>query len=186
MNCALTIMATGYSCIRRFLCLFNLLIWVSVPLWRHLSGKPHSFVTFQLTGSCILGIGIWLFVSYDTYARILPSYHLFSADNLAIFIGALTFLVAFCGCCGSWFQSKCLLVTYLGAIIFIMVIEIILGAACFAFQSQISQTLQAELLEGIEQRYYLNDTNGILSTWDHIQSNFHCCGVNNHTDWFVY
>lgn len=164
MNATLTIMATGYTCIRRFLCLFNLLIW--------------------FTGSCILGVGIWLYLSYDTYARILPSYHILSADNLAIFIGSLTFIVAFCGCCGSWFQNKYLLILYLGSIIFIMIVEIILGIVCFTFQTQISQTLQSELLDGIGQRYFLNDSNGIKSTWDHIQTNFHCCGVNNHTDWY--
>ena len=65
-----------------------------------------------------------------------------------------------------------------------MVVEIILGIICFAFQAQISQTLQSELLNGIEQRYHLNDSNGIKSTWDHIQQNFHCCGVNNYTDWY--
>ncbi|OTF82434.1 Tetraspanin-like protein [Euroglyphus maynei] len=138
----------------------------------------------KLAGSCLLGIGIWLYVSYNTYARILPSYHLLSADNLALFIGAITFLVAFCGCCGSWFQSKCLLVVYLSSIIFIMIVEILVGLICFIFQSQLSQTLQSELLSGIQERYSFNDTNGIQSTWDHIQSNFHCCGVNNYTDWY--
>lgn len=138
----------------------------------------------KLAGSCLLGIGIWLYVSYNTYARILPSYHLLSADNLALFIGTITFLVAFCGCCGSWFQSKCLLTVYLSSIIFIMIVEIFIGILCFIFQTQISQTLQSELLNGIQLRYSLNNTNGIQSTWDHIQTNFHCCGVNNYTDWY--
>lgn len=65
-----------------------------------------------------------------------------------------------------------------------MVVEIIIGILCFVFQAQISQTLQTELLSGIQHRYLLNDTNGIQSTWNHIQSNFHCCGVNNYTDWY--
>ena len=137
-----------------------------------------------MTGSCILGIGVWLYVSYDAYARILPSYHILSADNLAVFVGTITFLIAFFGCCGSWFQSKCLLITYLSSIIIIMLLEILIGVVCFIFQSQISLTLQSELLNGIQHRYSLNDTNGIKSTWDHLQSNFHCCGVNNYTDWY--
>lgn len=142
------------------------------------------FVPSQLAGSCILGLGIWLYVSYNTYARILPSYHILSADNLAILVGGVTFVVAFCGCCGSWFQSKFLLVVYLSSIILIMVAEVIVGVACFLFQTQISSTLQSELLSGIHNRYLLNDTNGIQSTWDHIQNRFHCCGVNNYTDWY--
>ena len=38
MNATLTIMATGYTCIRRFLCLFNLLIWVRIP-----HPHPHQY-----------------------------------------------------------------------------------------------------------------------------------------------
>lgn len=137
-----------------------------------------------MAGSCILGIGIWLHVSYDTYARVLPSYHLLSADNLAIGVGALTFAVAFCGCCGSWFQSKCLLSVYLIAVITIMIIEILLGVVCFVFQNQIGDTLQSELLNGIQHHYNHNDTHGIRSAWDQLQEKLHCCGVNNHTDWY--
>lgn len=65
-----------------------------------------------------------------------------------------------------------------------MIIEIVIGLLCFVFQTQLSQTLQSELLNGIQERYSLNDTHGIQSTWDHIQSNFQCCGVNNYTDWY--
>lgn len=179
MNATLTIMATGYTCIRRFLCLFNLLIWLS--------------------GSCLVGIGLWLTLSYDTYARILPSYHLLSADNLALAIGALTFFTAFCGCCGAWFQSKTLLTVYLATVILIMVVEILLGAVCFAFQTQLGATLQSELLDGIQHRYQAaamegngsssssssgGGEQGFRSTWDHLQTHFRCCGVNNYTDWY--
>lgn len=65
-----------------------------------------------------------------------------------------------------------------------MVVEIVIGVLCFLYQSQISATLQTELLNGIQHRYSVNNTNGISSTWDHIQSGFHCCGVNNYTDWY--
>ncbi len=202
MNATLTIMATGYTCIRRFLCLFNLLIWVSIPHphphhYPSSSNTTSSPLQTQLSGSCLVGIGLWLTLSYDTYARILPSYHLLSADNLALAIGALTFFTAFCGCCGAWFQSKTLLTVYLATVILIMVVEILLGAVCFAFQTQLGATLQSELLDGIHHRYQAaamegngssssssGGEQGFRSTWDHLQTHFRCCGVNNYTDWY--
>lgn len=133
----------------------------------------------------MLGIGIWLTVSYDTYARILPSYHILSADNLSIIIGCLTFFVAFCGCCGAWFQNKCLLTTYLVSIVILMLLEITVGTLSFAFRRQLSRTLREELLDGIQNKYFLDDSNGVRTTWDQIQTNFNCCGVNNYTDWYT-
>ncbi|CAG2173124.1 unnamed protein product [Oppiella nova] len=160
---SVSVMATGYTCIRHFLCFVNLLFWV--------------------LGSCVLGVGVWLTISYETYARILPSYHMLSADNLAIAVGCLTFFVAFCGCCGAWFQNKCLLTTYLVSIVILMVLEITVGTLSFAFRRQLTNTLREELLDGIRDRYVLDDSNGIRGTWDQIQMNFDCCGVNNYTDW---
>jgi tetraspanin-9 len=157
-------MATGYTCIRHFLCFINLLFWI--------------------LGSCILGVGIWLTISYETYARILPSYHILSADNLAIIVGCFTFLIAFCGCCGAWFQNKCLLSTYLTSIVILMILEITVGTLSFAFRKSLTHTLRQELLDGIQDRYLLDDSNGIKTTWDQIQLNFNCCGVNNYTDWY--
>lgn len=70
-----------------------------------------EFTMFQITGCGLLGVGIWLRVSYEGYTSLLPQYSLMSADALLIGIGAVSFVLAFFGCCGSWFQSKCLLIT---------------------------------------------------------------------------
>lgn len=66
---------------------------------------------FQLTGCALLSIGVWLRVSYEGYATLLPQYALLSADIVAIIIGALTIVLSFFACCGSWLQSRCLLIT---------------------------------------------------------------------------
>jgi len=66
---------------------------------------------FQLCGCGILGVGIWLRLSYAGYAQLLPRYSMISADSLCIAVGVIVFIVAFFGCCGSWFQSRCMLIT---------------------------------------------------------------------------
>ena len=137
-----------------------------------------------MLGCCILSIGIWLHVSWETYARILPSYHVLSADNLAIASGALMVLIGFCGCCGSWFQSKCLLISYLTVIVTIMLLEITAGALGYFFRHSIRDTLHTELMDGLKYRYSLNDTNGMKVTWDQVQRTFNCCGVDNYEDWY--
>jgi hypothetical protein len=155
---------TGYTCIRYLLCSVNLFFWV--------------------LGCCILSVGIWLNVSLESYVRMLPSYHLLSADNLSIFAGVLMLGIGFCGCCGAWFQNKCLLGTYLTAIVAVMLLEVAAGTLGFVFRSGIKSTLRQELMAGVRERYALDDNNGLLSTWDQIQVKFNCCGVDEHSDWY--
>ena len=191
---------TGYTCVRHVLCGINLFFWVSVclcstnqlvPDSRNHSGSDCTLFVFhcfhplnQVLGCCILSIGIWLHVSWETYARILPSYHVLSADNLAIVSGALMILIAFCGCCGSWFQSKCLLISYLTVIVAIMVLEITAGTLGYFFRHTIKDTLHMELADGLKFRYSINDTNGMVVTWDQVQTTFNCCGVDSYRDWY--
>ena len=65
-----------------------------------------------------------------------------------------------------------------------MILEITVGTLSFAFRKSLTHTLRQELLDGIQDRYLLDDSNGIKTTWDQIQLNFNCCGVNNYTDWY--
>jgi tetraspanin-9 len=64
----------------------------------------------QLSGCGLLGAGLWLRLAYEGYTALLPQQSVLSADNLLIGIGVAMFVVAFFGCCGSWFQSRCMLV----------------------------------------------------------------------------
>jgi tetraspanin-9 len=59
----------------------------------------------------MLGVGVWLRLSYAGYAQLLPKYSMISADSICIAVGVVVFVVAFFGCCGSWFQSRCMLIT---------------------------------------------------------------------------
>jgi hypothetical protein len=69
-------------------------------------------------------------------------------------------------------------------IVILMILEITVGTLSFAFRKSLTHTLRQELLDGIQDRYLLDDSNGIKTTWDQIQLNFNCCGVNNYTDWY--
>ncbi|XP_055948418.1 tetraspanin-9-like isoform X2 [Argiope bruennichi] len=128
---------TNFSCVRKSLCCINLLFWV--------------------LGCGILGIGIWMHLAYQGYSKLL-SHQALSGDSLVIIAGVLTFLLGFLGCCGSWFQNKCLL-------------------------RMVGAVLQDELLTGLQTRYTTNNIHGLKTTWDHIQEQFHCCGVKSYRDW---
>ena len=58
-----------------------------------------------------MGAGLWLRLAYSGYATLVPQYSFVSADTIFLAGGCLTFVVAFFGCCGAWFQSRFMLIT---------------------------------------------------------------------------
>ncbi|KAK8750319.1 hypothetical protein OTU49_014777, partial [Cherax quadricarinatus] len=155
---------TGYTCVRHTLCVLNTFMWV--------------------VGCSMLGAGIWLRLAYGGYASLLHQYSAVSADSLCLAAGVITFVLAFCGCCGSWFQSGCMLVTYFSLVVVVFTLQLVAGTLAFVFRGEVSATLVGELQAGIRRSF--NDTaeDAVALTWNHLQTQFHCCGVEGPDDWF--
>ncbi|KAK0180752.1 hypothetical protein PV327_003103 [Microctonus hyperodae] len=156
---------TGYTCIRHVFCSLNVLIWLS---------------------ACgLLGIALWLRLANTGIANLAPQYNFTSADLILFAIGCVTFIIAFFGCCGAWFQSRFMLITYFSLVIMLFLAEFMIGALAFVFRENVSRTLKDELLFGIHNHYNITREPGTLpALWDHIHQGLHCCGVRDYTDWF--
>uniref|UniRef100_A0A182TEZ4 Tetraspanin n=1 Tax=Anopheles melas TaxID=34690 RepID=A0A182TEZ4_9DIPT len=164
-----TMGSTGYTCIRRTFCSFNILIW--------------------LCGSGFLAIGVWLHFAFPGYATLLPDHAVLSADCMFITVGVISFVIAFFGCCGSWFQSRCFLVIYFTLVVLLFLSEFLLGSLAFVFRGGIGRMLTQELKYGIEKHYNVSDRGGFLtpsvaSIWDNLQVDLQCCGVSSYEDWY--
>lgn len=155
---------SGYTCVRRTFCWLNLFFWI--------------------IGCGILGVGVWLHLAYGGFAKLFPTYRVLSADSLCMTAGVLTFLVGFLGCCGSWFESKCLLVIYFIIVVLVFLLEFTAGTLGFAYRKHIREMLQEELKAGIKEKYTHNNDIGLKNTWDQIHFKFECCGVKEYTDWY--
>ncbi|XP_046394370.1 tetraspanin-9 [Ischnura elegans] len=157
---------SGYTCVRHTFCSINVLLW--------------------LMGCGVLGVGVWLHLAHGGYASLAPQFAVASADAILITAGVVAFVVAFFGCCGAWFQSRCMLITYFSLVVFMFLVEFLLATVAFVFRESLGRTLRDELKYGIEHHY--NDSqsapNGLHHIWNHIHNEFHCCGVNNYEDWY--
>lgn len=156
---------TGYSFIRYTFCTLNVVIW--------------------LAGCAILGVGIWLYLAYGGYATLLPSYSALSADSLCIAAGVVTFVIAFLGCCGSWFQNKCLLITYFLLVAVMFALEFTAGTLAFLYKEGVSDALKEELKTGIRLYYLADGEQGFTESWDRFQKLHFCCGVMAPSDWYA-
>ncbi|XP_023012078.1 tetraspanin 5D [Leptinotarsa decemlineata] len=158
---------SGYTCIRLVFCWVNVLFWIS--------------------GCGLLGVGLWLRIAYEGYASLLPQYALLSVDSLAIAFGTITFVFSFFACCGSWFQNRCMLITYFTLVVLMFLAEFILGSLAFVFRDGLRHTLREELQNGLMHHYNMtsNGPNSLVQIWDNIQIKFGCCGVRNYEDWYM-
>lgn len=69
------------------------------------------FISLQLCGCGLLGVGIWLSVSQGNFATFSPSFPSLSAANLVIAIGTVIMVTGFLGCLGAIKENKCLLLS---------------------------------------------------------------------------
>nr|KAG5688156.1 hypothetical protein BaRGS_028449 [Batillaria attramentaria] len=99
---------------------------------------------------------------------------------LLIVVGVLIFIIAFFGCMGALKENYCLTMTFavLLGIIFIMMIAG--GIAAYVLQDDIEAEVSKTLLDA-EQNY--NTSGGVQKSWDLLQRDFNCCGVNSSSEW---
>ena len=70
-----------------------------------------AFLSLQLCGCGLLGVGIWLSVSQGNFATFSPSFPSLSAANLVIAIGTIVMVTGFLGCLGAIKENRCLLLS---------------------------------------------------------------------------
>lgn len=159
-------------------------------------------------------MGLWLHLSNQGYATLYPNHLGLSAEYLFILIGAMSIVISFFGCCGSFFESRCCLIIvshsskqlllsfinlyftifphalkYFSLIIILFLSEFIVGALVFVFRSGISRALTMDIKDGIVKHYNTTDRGGMVSPsvsaiWDKVQVDLQCCGVNSYEDWY--
>ena len=69
----------------------------------------EAYLSFQLSGMALAGLGGWIRYKSKDYDTILGAKGLETPANFLIAAGAIVFLVAFFGFCGACKENKCLL-----------------------------------------------------------------------------
>lgn len=153
----------GYACTRYSFFFFNILFWI--------------------LGCGSLGVGVWLYVvktEYETLTSV--DYGALSAAGLCIAAGSAVVVIGFVGCCGAWVESRCLLLTYFVFVVVVFIVELTSGVLGFLYRDEVTETVRHEMF------LHLNGKRAPLEndirTWEQLQTQFSCCGVDSFEDWF--
>ncbi|XP_049866838.1 CD63 antigen-like [Pectinophora gossypiella] len=150
----------GMSCVKYLLFCFNLL--------------------FAITGLIILIVGIKAEVKAHPYIDLTDEAFYTSAPMVLIIIGVIVFIVAFFGCCGAVKENHCMIVTFSAFLLIIFVAELAVGIAGYLKRDDLEASVVRHLNETISK--YPTDKD-VQNTFDILQTDLNCCGINNASDW---
>jgi CD63 antigen len=139
-------------------------------------------ILFILAGCILIGFGAWSQVDAKDFLNFLGDNYVNTPIFLMI-VGGVIFVVAFMGCCGAWKESKCLIYTYAFFLAVILVAQIGAGIAAYMLKGELDTEVVKNMNAGMTNYNKSAEFDGVTHTWDIVQNELHCCGVENYTDW---
>jgi len=160
-------------------------------------GKSFKFVLVSinalilLMGLALLGIGIFAYIDGQDFNELVDqAMKQLNSDftiglyggtaALIIAISCIIVIVSFFGCCGAWKENRCLLFFNYVAIL-VLFIGVIAGAT-IAFTQSID-IIRNPMLESLKS---YDENTEIKESWDGIQEQLKCCGVDSYKDYMKY
>jgi len=145
-----------------------------------------NFLIFVL--SCAgLGLGIWVLVDKSSFLDLLDqtdaTVNIYESTAVLILIVAIgSIIITFFGCCGAHRESRCMLGTYFVLLLVLLILGL---AGSITGMAQGVNRLSEPYLDTLS-RYQRGRSGTIETTWDTIQRDMRCCGVNSPQDWTEY
>ncbi|CEF71443.1 Tetraspanin, EC2 domain and Tetraspanin/Peripherin family-containing protein [Strongyloides ratti] len=135
-----------------------------------------------------LFFGIWMVTTYSAYSELL-------APSLYVDVARIMIVVSFFGLINSLFgywciikEVRCLSYTYCVTSIVISTMLFIGGMMghVFVYKLYNQVPLSLKMLTSLRELYGMPGEEDITNSWDELQKNFECCGVNEKDNWKVW
>nr|XP_006638228.1 PREDICTED: tetraspanin-9-like [Lepisosteus oculatus] len=161
-----------------------------------------SCCLLQVSGIALIIVGEISRTSYNEFESFTGG-GLSHIAVLLIVVGVAISITAFLGCLGAWLDNSILLGLFTGILILILTLEIVAGILFYVFRAKCDDMVKklgclgclfvvfngvfwveskiTKKAKEVIKKYDIRDRAII----DDIQDQFHCCGAENYTDWFV-
>lgn len=154
--------------------------------WKYLMSTFNAL--FLLIGLGLLGYGIYLQLTLESYEDIL-GYENVNPGTFLIIIGGIMIIIAFFGYCGNWFYENscgaCMLRTFGSLITLLLLLQVIFVLVVYFKKDSIQANLVGTLNEYDINNATEKDGRAVVLTkmWDTMQQSYGCCGVTHPRDW---
>ncbi|XP_025109288.1 tetraspanin-18-like isoform X1 [Pomacea canaliculata] len=155
-----------------------------------LRGTLHCYnVCILIIGCGALGVGVWLLVTDFGARNVTPivGNQLYEVTTyLLIAGGGAVALLAFCGCCGTIREDKCVLSFYGTTLAIVLILLCIACGLAFFFRGVIADHIRGRMKNTLAINYGVDvrtntENRRITESWDSMQRQLQCCGVAGNT-----
>ncbi|CAB0037634.1 unnamed protein product [Trichogramma brassicae] len=149
----------GMACVKYLLFLFNLV--------------------FAITGIVFISVGAVILITYRDYNNFVDIW-MFAVPVLMIIVGVVVFITSFFGCCGAVKENHCMIITFSVLLILIFVLELGAGISGYMMRGKVSSMLEKCMNDTL---VAYNSREDYRTSWDIMQHDLQCCGVDRPSDW---
>lgn len=142
---------------------------------------------FFLVGVAIIGLGSYMAISMKDYFDFLGLSEIDGMKNIGlssyifIFVGVLVTIIAFLGCCAACTENKCMMWSFATLMLLILIAEIGVCVTMILYKGEVVAVATDAMTRSLDE-YSKQEKEGVKRTWDKIQEEFTCCGVENGPD----
>jgi len=141
---------------------------------------------FFVAGCCIVGLGAYLNIEMKDYFDFLSLSDKAGGVDVGSYVfigvGVLVALIAFLGCCAACTENKCMMYSFGTLMTLILIAEIGVTIALLMYKGEAKEVVKDAMNKGME-NYGEKEQEGVTRTWDIIQKQYNCCGVETPADW---
>jgi len=135
-----------------------------------------------LIGAILIGVGTYIHVQMSDYLNYFDDSYV-NASVLFIVLGAIVLILGFFGCCGACTENSCMMFTFATLLALVVIAEVGAAIAVYVFRGEVNTIVTNKMNEGLNNYEQGEQYKGVTDTWNAVQSDFHCCGVSNYSNW---
>jgi len=137
-----------------------------------------------LVGIILIGVGVSTINGFK-YMQLVDHNSFGAPPKLFIAIGAIMLIIAFLGCCGAYMENHAMIMCYSVLVGLVLVLQLGVGISAFLLKDDVEKVAEEAFMQTLKRYHNLTDPESadIRRSWDIVQSELHCCGVNNYTNW---
>ena len=142
----------------------------------------HMFnLVFLLGGLAVLGVGVWTIADHLSYAPLLNTVTYSLSAWVLTLAGLLVIGAAALGCVGVWRRNRCLLLVYTFLLLFIFLLEAMVGVLAYVYKENVETELAANLNRTFISSYSVDADK--TAAIDRMQREYKCCGAQTYEEW---
>ncbi|XP_067844722.1 tetraspanin-33b [Heptranchias perlo] len=133
---------------------------------------------FWIISLVIVAVGIYAKIQKATDA--VRDTFVIDPAIIMIVVGAIMFLITFCGCIGALRENIALLQVFSMSLMVLFLVQLAVGVLGFVYSDKAEDTVSKFIKKAIV--HYRDDID-LQNLIDYIQGEFQCCGWTNYKDW---